>query len=83
MKEYLNYYLILLIILSLGALSFYFLRFNIYYQSLVLVLTSFFYVIWGIVHHWLSGDLHLKVVLEYVLIAILANLVILSLLFRA
>lgn len=29
------------------------------------------YVTWGIIHHWRRGDLHLKVVLEYIGIAIL------------
>lgn len=41
------------------------------------------YVVWGIIHHWFHKDLHLKIVLEYALIAIMAVLIFGSLLFRA
>lgn len=43
----------------------------------VLVAASI-YVAWGIIHHWHRGDLHLKVVLEYVGIAILGVVLALS-----
>lgn len=29
------------------------------------------YLVWGITHHWHKNDLHLKVVLEYLGIAVL------------
>jgi len=29
------------------------------------------YLVWGIIHHWHKKDLHLKVVLEYLGIAVL------------
>lgn len=82
-KKHFHYYLVLLVILNLGIGLFYFFRFNPFYQMKVILATSIAYVVWGIIHHWLSEDLHLKVVLEYLLIAILVNLIILSLLFRA
>jgi len=34
-------------------------------------LAAFFYVLWGIVHHKTQHDLHIKVVIEYILMAIL------------
>jgi hypothetical protein len=34
----------------------------------VIVATTFFYVLWGIMHHLMNHDLHAKIVLEYVLI---------------
>lgn len=82
-KKHANHYLVLLVILDLGAGMFYFLRFNPSYQALVLLSTSIAYVAWGMIHHWLEEDLHLKVILEYLLIALLVDLLIFSLLFRA
>ena len=34
------------------------------------------YVLWGVIHHSRSGDLHPKVVLEYVSIAILGIMIV-------
>lgn len=82
-RKHSNHYLVLLVILDIGAGMFYFLRFSPSYQVLVLLATSLSYLLWGIIHHWLAEDLHFKVVLEYLLVALLANLLILSLLFRA
>jgi hypothetical protein len=83
MKENILHYLVLLVILNLGVGSFFLFSFNRLSQMLVIGSLGIFYIIWGIIHHLLSGDLHFKVILEYILIALLANLVIFFLLFRA
>ena len=83
MRENLIHFLVLLVILDLAVAAFFVFSFNRTYQAAVVVIMGILYVLWGIIHHFLSEDLHLKVILEYVLIALLANLVILSLLFRA
>ncbi|MBI5356780.1 hypothetical protein HZB78_04170 [Candidatus Collierbacteria bacterium] len=36
------------------------------------------YLVWGITHHWHKKDLHLKVVLEYLGIAILGFAIIMT-----
>jgi len=77
------HYLVLLVILNLGIGMFFMLRFNLFYQTIVVLATGTAYVIWGVVHHWLEEDLHLKVFLEYFLIALVFCVIILSLLFRA
>lgn len=46
----------------------------------VVIAVAVAYVLWGIVHHSRSGDLHPKVVLEYVGIAILGVAIIWSVL---
>ena len=38
------------------------------------------YLAWGIIHHWHKKDLHLKVVLEYLGIAVLGFVVIMTVL---
>lgn len=40
-------------------------------QMSVVVLLSFFYVVWGLLHHYMHHDLHAKIVLEYVLMGVL------------
>jgi len=82
-KLHLSHYIILVVILNIGLVSFFFFQFNPSYQMAVIFLTSIFYVLWGIIHHLLCGDLHIKIILEYILIAMLANLLVGSLIFRA
>lgn len=36
------------------------------------------YLVWGITHHWHKKDLHLKVVLEYLGIAVLGLAIIMT-----
>lgn len=40
-------------------------------QMLVITFTAFLYVGWGILHHLLNHDLRAKIVVEYVLMAML------------
>lgn len=40
------------------------------FQIGVVIATTFFYVLWGIMHHLLNHDLSTKIVIEYVLIGI-------------
>jgi len=82
-RFHLSHYVSLLVILNIGVGAFFFFRFNPTYQAVIVVLTSVSYVLWGVVHHLLCEDLHLKVILEYILLALLANLLVLSLIFRA
>jgi hypothetical protein len=42
-----------------------------------------FYFVWGISHHLIEKDLHRKIILEYFLVASVACLILLSLLWRA
>ena len=38
------------------------------FQIGVIVATTFFYILWGILHHLINHDLHAKIVIEYILI---------------
>lgn len=51
-------------------------------QLSIVVSMAVSYVIWGIIHHRQHKDLHPKIVLEYVLMAFLAVLIIGFLLYR-
>ncbi len=78
-KEHLSHYLVLLFILVSGGLAFwYFHRFP-QIQTVSIFLTASFYVLWGVVHHYLEGDLHLRILAEYVAVALLGFLVLFTL----
>lgn len=51
-------------------------------QFISAVIISAAYFLWGVVHHKLEGDLHPKIVVEYLLIALLALLLLKGAIFR-
>jgi uncharacterized membrane protein YjjP (DUF1212 family) len=82
MKEHSNHYLVLVFILAFGALAFFYFQRIPQVQILSVFITAVFYVVWGVVHHHLEGDLHLRVVLEYAAVALLGFLILLTLIKR-
>lgn len=81
-KDY-KHYLVLAVFLCFSLLGFAYFGYDRGSQGIIIVLTSFFYLMWGSVHHWLKGDFHLKVFLEYLVIAIFASVLMISVLNRA
>jgi hypothetical protein len=65
-------FIILLIILGIGLYAFFSLQGNQGAQLLVGIIIAAAYALWGLLHHWIIGDLHRKVVIEYVLIGAIA-----------
>lgn len=51
-------------------------------QFIILIYMAFAYVMWGIYHHHEHRDLHFKIILEYLLVAILVVLLFSALVFR-
>jgi len=66
-SEHTIYYLILAAILYLSFLLAH-TSSDRGFQIGVVVAATFFYVLWGIMHHLLNHDLHVKIVVEYMLI---------------
>ena len=75
-----GYYISLVIILILGFLLVYTNSTSRDFQIGVAVVTTFFYVIWGILHHLINHDLNSKIVVEYILIGLLGMTLIIFLL---
>ncbi|OGG06399.1 hypothetical protein A3D05_04435 [Candidatus Gottesmanbacteria bacterium RIFCSPHIGHO2_02_FULL_40_24] len=75
-KHIFFHYLSLFFLLSAGFILFYQNQGISKNQLTIAFFISFFYVIWGIIHHYLKGDLHWRIVIEYSLIAILAVILI-------
>ncbi len=63
---------VLFLILVGGALMFYYTSGNQPMQLASGIATCICYVLWGITHHALKGDLHRKIVIEYLLIGAIA-----------
>jgi len=66
-SEHTIYYISLIVILSFGFLLAYS-NTDRDFQIGVIIVTTFFYVLWGILHHLMNHDLHAKIVIEYILI---------------
>lgn len=80
-KHHVVHYLVLLAILASGVVMFLYENGDHSAQLAVAIVTSFAYVLWGIIHHSLQEDLHRKIVVEYVLmgmIAVMLFLIVLS-----
>lgn len=71
LKKHFGYYLSLSAILLLGIILIILTSPNIKLQSLVISLTIFFYILWGILHHLINHELSSRIVIEYVLIGAL------------
>jgi hypothetical protein len=71
LKKHFGYYLSLSAILLLGIILIILTSPNIKLQSLVIALTVFFYVLWGILHHLINHELSSRIVIEYVLVGAL------------
>lgn len=70
-KNHFSHYLALFLILSIGFFSFFYFKRMPQVQLISAFLTAVFYVLWGIFHHLSEGDLHIRIVLEYIAIALL------------
>lgn len=69
---HLLHYLILIIIMGVAVVLFFSYQGNPGLQLRIAVGASGAYFLWGVVHHKCKGDLYPKIVVEYLLIAILA-----------
>ena len=78
--DHIGYYISLVLILAFGFLLTSLASPNKQLQMAVIILTTFFYVAWGIVHHLINHDLTTKIVVEYVLIGSLGLTIILFIL---
>ncbi len=67
LSEHSIYYVSLIAILILGFLLAYSSS-NRTFQIGTIIVITFFYVLWGIIHHLMNHDLHAKIVIEYILI---------------
>lgn len=70
---------VLFCILVGGLFTFWLAQGNMMLQLVTGTVTAAAYVAWGIIHHVIKGDVHRKVVIEYVLIGLIAIVLLLTL----
>jgi len=67
-QNHLGYYISLIAIIIMSAVLVILNMGNKELQIIIFILTTIFYIIWGILHHLLNHDLSSKIVIEYILI---------------
>ena len=82
MKDF-KHFSSLIFILLVGFALFWLFNFNRIAQMGITVALGAVYVIWGMIHHALRKELHLRIILEYLLVAVLACTVVIFLLLRS
>lgn len=70
-KKHTFYYFSLILLLLIEGIVMYSVSPNRQLQRNVLIVSSFIYVIYGMLHHKMHHDIHAKVVIEYALVAML------------
>lgn len=78
-----SHYLSLIAIFLAGFFAFVTFRFDRPFQLGVILATAIGYVVWGIIHHLIHKDLYLSVVIEYIVIALLGIVLVLSVILRS
>jgi hypothetical protein len=73
-KEHIWHYLMYGVIFGSGLTLVYMTRNNANVQAMFVVMTAILYFMWAMIHHYVHHDLHLRVVIEYILIVILGTL---------
>lgn len=76
------HYFTLLCVMLVGLWGIFWFSYHRPLQLGILVSMAASYVIWGVIHHAHHQDLHIKIVFEYLLVAILAVLIFASLILR-
>lgn len=66
------HFIVLLLILLSGLVTFWGAAGDRSMQMAIGIATSVAYVVWGIIYHSLEGDMHPKVMIEYLLIGTIA-----------
>lgn len=79
---HLLHYLVLVVSLLSAVVLFFLFSSNHRIQFNVAIMTAVTYFIWGMVHHYLEDDLHPKIMVEYLLIALLAVFLLRGAIFR-
>ncbi|RJQ36083.1 hypothetical protein C4559_05775 [Candidatus Microgenomates bacterium] len=72
LKEHFYYYISLFGVIFLGVFLVLRTSFDKNLQMGIVVLIAFFYILLGLMHHFVNHDLKVKIVVEYILIGTLA-----------
>lgn len=68
MKKHLGYYLALTAVLLVGLVGIFLVGVDKQLRLIIIMSMASWYILWGLLHHYIHHDMHIKIVLEYVLI---------------
>jgi len=83
MNRHTSHYFVLISLLIVGLWGIYWFSYNSAMRLVIMFGLSVSYVSWGVVYHWYQGDLHPKIIVEYILVAMLVLLIFSTLLYLA
>ncbi|HCR36433.1 hypothetical protein A2130_02080 [Candidatus Woesebacteria bacterium GWC2_33_12] len=83
MIKHIPHYVSLISIFIAGLIGFYVFLYDTYFQVAIAVALSFAYVSWGVIHHAAHKNICWTIIFEYVAVAILGLIMVLTLIFRA
>ncbi|MDP3998059.1 MAG: hypothetical protein Q8P89_00375 [bacterium] len=66
------HYFVLLLILGSGLFGFIQFSYNPDLRRAIILAVAALYIVWGLLHHFLEGNLNLKIMIEYTSVAALA-----------
>lgn len=81
--RHLSHYLVLFGILLAGFTGLVLFSYDKIFQIAVASALVLSYVAWGTIHHYLDRDLHFETIVEYLVVAILGFVIIISLVIRS
>lgn len=67
-RSHLIHYIYLVLGLLVSSILFFLLRYNIFYQFYAAVGGVVYYVLWGLLHHYIEDRVNFHIISEYVLI---------------
>ena len=79
--KHIPHYLSLIGIFAAGLIGFLLFSYDRTFQIAITIAIAISYVVWGLVHHHLHEDLHLSVIIEYIVVAALGLVIVFSLVF--
>ncbi len=77
------HYFTLLCVMLAGLWGLFWFSYKPAMQMCILISMAISFIVWGIVHHYEHKDLHIKIIMEYVLWAVMGILLFGSLLLRS
>ncbi|QQS38690.1 hypothetical protein IPM62_04885 [Candidatus Woesebacteria bacterium] len=81
-SRHVNHYIPLVGIILSGSLGIIHFSYDRMFQASLAVAVAFSYFVWGVIHHYLHQDLDVSILVEYLAIATLGLMIVLSVLFR-
>lgn len=81
--KHLQHYVPLVGMLVAGVIGFVVFSYDKTFQTVIVVSMAVGYVVWGLIHHHMHRDLHASVIVEYLAIASLGAVIVISLIFIA